>query len=305
MSNEPKHIPALAKEVIGLLGPKAGETVLDATLGLGGHALAFLERLGPSGKLIGLDADIKNLAFAAERLSAYAAQTDLRHANFGMIAELELPRVDILFADLGLSSPHVDDPSRGFTFRTDAPLDLRYDQSRGESAAELIRRSDEDDMRDIFRVYGELYKDAGKLSRMLSGQSMSGTQELKLLIEKGFGFYSREILPQIFQALRIAVNDELQVLSRLLLHGPELLLPSGRMGILSYHSLEDRMVKQAFKALCEPKKDDVTGKIVEYAPFELLTKKAIQSSPEEAKSNPRARSVKFRAIVRKAVPASA
>jgi 16S rRNA (cytosine1402-N4)-methyltransferase len=129
MASEMKHIPVLEKTVLEELAPMAGDTVLDVTLGLGGHALRFVEATSPDGLFIGLDADAVNLAFATNRLSSFGDRVQLHHLNFGELPSLDLPPINVLFADLGLSSPHVDDPERGFTFRTEAPLDLRFDQN--------------------------------------------------------------------------------------------------------------------------------------------------------------------------------
>ncbi len=282
--------------VYSVLAPALGETVLDVTLGLGGHAERFLEAIGPTGRLIGLDADPRNLEVARERLQGRGV-TELQHANFRDLASLKLPPIGILFADLGLSSPHLDDPNRGFTFRTDAPLDLRFDQSQGETAAALIARSDADGLFEIFRTYGE-FAGGAKLSRALAGKDIATTFALKRTVENVFGYRAKALLPQIFQALRIAVNDELRALEHLLEVGPHLLCPGGRMGIISYHSLEDRPVKRAFRALASPEKAPLTGRTVRPAPFVLLTPKALVPSPDEIASNPRSRSAKFRVLKR-------
>jgi 16S rRNA (cytosine1402-N4)-methyltransferase len=294
--NELQHIPVLKTTVLEVLAPQPGETVLDVTLGLAGHAQAFLEATAPNGRLIGLDADADNLVIARERLAPYGDRVTLHHVNFHRMAKLDLPEVDIVFGDLGLSSPHLDDPSRGFSFRFDGPLDLRFDRTTGRTASELIRASEAEDLASIFRSYGELYKEAGKLGRMLADTDVPTTTALKATVEKGFGFHGKGMMAQVFQALRIAVNDEMVALEEFLRVGTSILKPGGRIGVLSYHSLEDRMVKQAFRALCEHEKDPITGKIAVHAPFIPLTKKAIQASEEEIRENQRARSVKFRAI---------
>lgn len=293
------HEPVLPSEVLSVLQPAPGETVLDVTLGLGGHSQLFLQKIGPQGRLIALDADAGNLDVARERLAAFIHQTTLYHVNFSAMEELHLPPVDVLFADLGLSSPHVDDPERGFSFRYDSPLDLRFDQSMGETAAELLERCELEDIIEILRMYGELYKDALRIARVLTEMKPQTTADLRLAVEKACGWRAKQVLPQVFQALRIAVNDELRALGVLLAAGPKILAPGGRMGVLSYHSLEDRMVKQVFRDLCEPEKDVITGKISVEAPYRLLTKKAMQASEEEVRNNPRSRSVKFRAIERR------
>lgn len=300
MTPEMHHIPVLEDVVLDLLAPKSGETVLDVTLGLAGHASRFLQKTAPDGHFIGLDADQINLAYATEKLAPFGDRVTLYHLNFGQLSELELGAVDILFADLGLSSPHVDDPTRGFTFRTDAPLDLRYDQTSGWSAAAFIERSSEEDIARIMRDYGELYQPARRIGKELAGKHFEGTAALCTALENVFTFKTKSMLPQIFQALRIAVNDEMGVLQNLLEVGPALLAPGGRMGVISFHSLEDRLVKHAFRTLATPLKDPVTGKISVEADFEVMTPKAVVPSTEEVTANPRARSVKFRILRRRA-----
>lgn len=292
------HIPVLEETVLDLLKPASGDTVLDVTLGLAGHAMRFLEKTAPDGHFYGLDADAVNLAFARERLTGFGDRVTLIHSNFGELPHLDLPPVAILFADLGLSSPHVDDPERGFTFRSEAPLDLRFDRTSGLSAADFIRNASDDDIAQIMRDFGELFQQARRIGKELAGHTFHTTLELREVIERVFTFKAKSILPQIFQALRMAVNDELGVLQTLLETGPFLLAPGGRMGVISFHSLEDRMVKHAFRALATPIKDEITGKVSVPASFELGTAKAIVPTPEEIAINPRARSVKFRILRR-------
>lgn len=291
------HIPVLHTTVLSVLAPQKGQSVLDVTLGLGGHAQGFLDLIGPSGRFTGLDADPRNLELAAQHLRAYD-NARLLHVNFRNLAELELQPVDVLFADLGLSSPHIDDPARGFMFRSDAPLDMRFDPTAGATAAQLIRRSTPDSLFEIFRTFGQ-FPGGARLARMLAGTDVPTTFALKAVVESAFGYKANALLPQVFQALRIAVNDELGALAALLQVGPRLLQPGGRMGVISYHSLEDRLVKQAFRSLADPARDPVTGKVIEGAPFHLLTRKAIVPDAPEIAENPRARSAKFRAITRR------
>lgn len=293
-----EHTPVLLQTVIDVLKPQPGEQVLDVTLGLGGHSKAFLEAIGSGGHLTAIDADMDNMKVAKERLKAWESQVTYHHTNFLQIESLGLEQMDIIFADLGLSSPHVDDPERGFSFRFDGPLDLRYDRTSGETAAELIERLDEEELADLFRTYGELFKEARRLGVIFAGKRFSTTTDLKAAVEKAFGYKAKGLLPQIFQSLRIVVNSELKAVEALLQIAQRLLKPGGRLGVLSYHSLEDRMVKQTFRSWCESERDFITGKISKQAPFRLLTKKAIQASDSEITENPRARSVKFRACIR-------
>ena len=290
-----RHTPVLHTAVLTLLAPKRGETVLDVTLGLGGHAKSFLDSIGPSGHFLALDADSENLAEARRMLARGASQTDLRHGNFRDLKSFGFPPVDILFADLGLSSPHIDDPARGFSFRNDAPLDLRFDRTTGMTAARLIAISTEHELTEILRQYGEV-AGARLLARAMKESEIRTTTQLKECVERVRGYRAPAELPRIFQALRIAVNDELGALKVLLLEGPKLLKGGGRMGVISYHSLEDRLVKDAFRTLATPQKDAMTGAVRAEAPFILMTKKPVCPEASEISANVRARSAKFRVI---------
>ncbi len=298
MGNALRHVPVLETTVLHVLAPKEGESVLDCTLGLGGHSAAFLGLLGSEGTLTALDADISNLEDARRRLAPFGDRARLVHANFRDVGALGLGTFDIVFADLGLSSPHLDDPDRGFSFRTDGPLDLRYDRTSGRTAADLIEASSEDDLVTIIHDLGEVHQHVRPLAKLIAGTRVETTFEFKAKVEEIFRYRAPSVLPRIFQALRIAVNDELGALTSLLAAIPSLLNPGGRAGILSYHSLEDRFVKHAFKAWTEPEKDPLTGRAVAEPTFSLLTKKALVPDEEELASNPRSRSVKFRAILK-------
>jgi 16S rRNA (cytosine1402-N4)-methyltransferase len=298
MGNALRHVPVLETTVLHVLAPKSGESVLDCTLGLGGHSAAFLGAVGSEGTLTALDADTTNLEDARARLAPFGDRFRLVHANFRDAGTLGLGTFDVVFADLGLSSPHLDDPGRGFSFRTDGPLDLRYDQTSGRTAADLIERSSEDDLVAIIHDLGEVHQHVRPLAKLIAGTRVETTFAFKAKVEEVFRYRAPSVLPRLFQALRIAVNDELGALTSLLAVIPTLLNPGGRAGILSYHSLEDRFVKHAFKAWVEPEKDPLTGRAVAEPTFSLLTKKALVPDEEELASNPRSRSVKFRAILK-------
>lgn len=293
-----RHVPVLETTVLHVLAPKSGESVLDCTLGLGGHSAAFLGAIGPGGTLTALDADTTNLEAARERLTPFGDRATLVHANFRDAGALDLGTFDVVFADLGLSSPHVDDPERGFSFRTDGPLDLRYDRTTGRTAADLLENSSEDDIVTLIHDLGEVHQFVRPLARLIAGKRIETTFAFKAKVEEIFTYRTPSILPRLFQALRIAVNDELGALNALLDAIPSLLKPGGRAGILSYHSLEDRFVKHRFKAWAEPEKDPLTGRTVTAAQFSLLTKKALVPEDEELAQNPRSRSVKFRAVLK-------
>lgn len=296
------HEPVLLTEAIETLSPKPGETVLDVTLGLGGHAEAFLRPIGPSGSLIGLDADAQNLRFARDHLSGSFERLTFHHRNFKTIRDLLPLRVDILFADLGLSSPHVDDRTRGFTFRECAPLDLRYDRSAGQTAATFLANAEEKDVVSILRTYGEVDRAkslAHALVQKFKSVGFTGTtDDVRAVVDEVFGYKAPSVLPQVFQALRIAVNDELGALATLLSTIPHIIAADGRVGIISYHSLEDRLVKNAFRDFCLVPKDEITGQDVGEPRWEILTKKPVVPSEAETKRNPRSRSAKFRALRR-------
>lgn len=293
--NEPSHhIPVLLQESLDLLAPKPGDRILDCTLGLGGHASAFLQSVSGNAELIGLDTDKENLEKAESRISEYP-NIRFVHANFRDLQLLSLGTFDVIFADLGVSSVHFDDPDRGFSFRADGPLDMRLDQSTGQTAAEFIRETSEEDLANIFFQYGEI-RQSRKLAAALKASPPFTTSELTSLCEKLFSFRAKPILAQVFQALRIAVNDELSSLEVLLDTAPTMLNAGGRFGIISFHSLEDRMVKQAFRELTTADKDEHTGQDLYEPPFEELTHKAIKPSEAEIARNPRARSARLRGI---------
>ncbi|TSC60022.1 MAG: 16S rRNA (cytosine1402-N4)-methyltransferase [Candidatus Peregrinibacteria bacterium Greene0416_62] len=289
------HQPVLLRETMNLLSPKAGESICDVTLGLGGHASALLKKALPGGVLIGLDADPINLKEAGLRLEPLHATVELHHANFRDLAQVLSSPVDIIFADLGVSSPHFDDPERGFSFRNDGPLDLRFDQTSGIPAFEWIAQADQEEIAQALRDGGEL-RSAWSIADSVLRKKPTTTKQLQECVEEALGWRATAAMAQVFQAFRIAVNAEMQALQSLLAMGSRLLNSGGRFGVISYHSLEDRLVKQAFRALVTVQKDPHTGQDVETAMYTLLTKKAVTPSAEEILENPRARSAKLRVI---------
>lgn len=308
-----RHIPVLHSVerdkslVLNILKPAPGESVLDVTLGLGGHSEAFLEAVGPVGKLTALDADPDNIQDAKMRLKDHRGHSTYIHGNFRNVRLLVSGAYDVVFADLGLSSPHLDDPAKGFSFRVRAPLDMRFDRTSGRQAWQMLARMDEREITLLLRRFGDVQR-AGALARdifqalteMREGDIWS-TDDLKACVERIYGYKAPQVLPQVFQAVRIGVNDELGALESLLAAVPTLLRPGGRCGIISYHSLEDRLVKHCFRALTTPLKDPHTGGIAKEADFVLLTKKAVVPSSKEQQDNPRSRSAKFRVIQRRPI----
>lgn len=292
-----RHVPVLLTAVLDLLVQCPGERVLDVTVGTGAHAAAFFERIGPSGTLIGLDADPANLAIARETLRSLQPPVELRHGNFRDLLSLGIAPVDVLFADLGMSSPHVDDPSRGFTFRSDAPLDLRYDRTQGVSCTTRIAHASARELTEVLRTFGQ-FPGAHRIARLLAASPPLRTTDVVDAARRAYGYRAPMLLPQIFQALRIWVNDELGALAQMLDTIPKMLRPGGRCGILSYHSLEDRLVKHAFRRFAQAPRDPITGRITTPPAFRVLTPRPLRPSPEETADNPRARSARLRALMR-------
>lgn len=295
-----EHVPVLLKEVLEILAPSPGDRILDATLGLGGHAGELLQCAGDGGFLVGIDTDRENIARAEAHLPV--KNVLLIHSNFRNIPDCFPPehrQFDVILADLGLSSPHLDDPARGFSFRHDAPLDMRLDRSSGEPASMLLASRDRLSLIAAFRDFGELERAHRLVDEIILRRKtdpVRTTSALESVVLKAYGNSGRDLLPQIFQALRIAVNGELASLEALLAEAPKLLADGGRFAVISFHSLEDRMVKTRFKEVTTPAKDPVTGSESAAAGFELLTKRPITPSDQEVAENPRARSARLRAI---------
>jgi 16S rRNA (cytosine1402-N4)-methyltransferase len=294
----------MAREAVEALGCRPGGTWVDATVGAGGHAAAILAATAPDGFLLGIDRDREILAAAAQRLTAYAGRFALAHGNFGDLAAIvaaEVPGgvVDGVLMDLGISSLQVDDPGRGFSFRADAPLDMRMDREADGTALDLVLGADEEELARVIFVYGEERK-SRRIARAICRERERGgaltTATLATVVAGavgGRGPRSARIHPatRTFQALRIAVNRELEALDLALAAVPGLLAPGGRFCVIAYHSLEDRAVKRAFQALARPG---------EGAAFTRVTKKPLRPGPAELAANPRSRSARLRAVARAA-----
>ena len=292
------HQPVLLDAVLDLLRPRPGMVYLDCTVGRAGHAAAVAERIGPGGRIIGLDRDAQNVAFAGQRLTAAQGQgtaVDLVHANFAtarqILAERGIDGVDLLLADLGFASTQMDDPTRGFSFSADGPLDMRMDRSESITAAELINELSQDTLADLIYQYGEerlSRRIARKIIEQRHQAPMTSTGQLAQIVCQVYGPRGRRyrIHPatRTFMALRIAVNHELESLERLLEDLPDLLQPGGVAAVISFHSLEDRLVKRAFAELRR------SGRA------ELLTRRPVTADDEQCRANPRSRSAKLRAI---------
>lgn len=303
-----QHVPVLLEETLGFLAPERGGLFVDATLGLGGHAEALLRR-APEARLLGLDRDPQALELAGRRLEVFGDRVRLVHAVFDqleqVLAGLGIERVAGVLADLGVSSMQLDVPERGFSFRLDGPLDMRMGIA-GLTAADLVNQSSEEELEKIFREYGEerhARRIARAIARARAESPITTTGQLKSLIDriKGWASHQEKIDPatRVFQALRIEVNQELARLEELIDQTVRLLEPGGRLVIISYHSLEDRIVKNRLREMARGEVDQVTGRTrSETQLIEVLTKKPVRPSDEEIAFNPRSRSAKLRAAKR-------
>ncbi|HEY1191788.1 MAG TPA: 16S rRNA (cytosine(1402)-N(4))-methyltransferase RsmH [Gemmata sp.] len=285
----PVHVSVLPVEALALLRPQVGETWVDCTVGGGGHTRMIAEHVGPQGRVIGLDQDPNMLALARERLKGLPVE--LVHANFDQLGEVLAARkvgpVDGVFADLGFSSDQLAEKARGLSFRDDGPLDMRLDPTSGATAADMVNTMSEAGLADVFWEFGEerhSRRVAKKIVARREVQPFATTADLAGVVRSCVP-RSGSIDPatRVFQALRIAVNDELGSLDRLLALLPAILKPGGRAGIISFHSLEDRRVKHAFRL-------ETT--------WQPVTKKPVEAGDEETARNPRARSAKLRAATR-------
>jgi 16S rRNA (cytosine1402-N4)-methyltransferase len=292
-----RHVPVLLNEVLAGLTPRDGGCYVDGTLGGGGHAAAVLEASAPGGRLLGIDADPAALAAAGARLARFGERATLAHGNFRDIGPLAraqgFDQIDGLLLDLGVSSHQIDTPERGFSFAADAPLDMRLDPTGGVTAADVVNSTPESELADLIFRYGE-ERGSRRIARFIAEarrkQPIDTTIELAELVARALGGRHGKIHPatRTFQALRIAVNHELESLEAVLPQAVELLAPGGRMAIISFHSLEDRIVKLFFRA------ESGYGGSEQPARLQIITKKPIEASEQEARANPRSRSAKLR-----------
>ena len=305
------HQPVLLEETLKWLDARPGRLIVDGTLGDGGHAEAILERTAPGGRLVGLDRDLDALRIAAERLARFGARISLAHASFRDLArvlgEAGVARVDGVLLDLGVSSRQLDQPERGFRFGAETAgataLDMRMDREGGESAADLLARASEDELARCFGEYGEL-PGAGRLAREIvrrrAEQPLRTSADLLSAIRAARIGGGRKHNPATlaFQALRIAVNDELGALEDGLAAAIDALAPGGRLCVIAYHSLEDRIAKQRFAREERPCTCAPSAPVCSCGKKPRLvraTRKAVRPSESEVRNNPRARSAKLRA----------
>jgi 16S rRNA (cytosine1402-N4)-methyltransferase len=307
-----RHATVLLVETVEMIRPGSGTLFVDATLGLGGHTELLLEN-NPDARVIGIDHDRSALDMARERLGGLAARVDFAHGNFSelnaILDQRGIAMVDGIIADLGVSSMQVDSEERGFSFRFDAPLDMRMDPDSGnETAADLLDRLTEEEIANIIYTLGE-ERASRKIARRIVGARRAGnpirtTFELKKLIESCVWTSKKaHIHPatRTFQALRIAVNSELDVLEEMLGSAAARLAPGARVAVISFHSLEDRIVKRAFlkmsgKCECPPRLPRCICGAKKIG--NIITRKPITPSEEETNNNPRARSAKLRVFER-------
>lgn len=295
-----KHFPVLLDEVLTYLDPKEGESFLDLTAGYGGHSSEVLERTFKKDTLLKkqgaqaslVDRDQNAIAYLETKFKSTGVR--LIHKDYRAAAEelkSEGQRFDMILADLGVSSPHLDNASRGFSIRLDGPLDMRMDERQSLTADEIVNSYPEAELRDIIRKYGEEPR-ANKIARMIvERRPVRSTHELAAIVARALPGPRNRVHPatKTFQALRMAVNDELDLLANALPIWIDLLAPGGRIVVISFHSLEDRIVKQTLNGLAGDRYDAI---------LRLLTKQPVTASSKEIVFNPRARSAKLRAAVK-------
>jgi 16S rRNA (cytosine1402-N4)-methyltransferase len=305
------HIPVLSREVIEALSVQPGGRYIDCTLGSGGHAQAILEHSAPGGQLLGIDADPEAIKAASERLQSYQKSILLVNDNFVNLRDICIkydffPVHGILF-DLGLSSPQLDEEGRGFSFQYDAPLDMRFNPAQRTSAADIVNTSSETELARILKTYGEEINSRPIAKKIIQARPIKTTMELARIVEAAVGGRHGKIHPatRTFQALRIAVNHEMENLESALSQAISLLGFGGRLTVISYHSLEDRIVKQLMQkesrdCICPPEAMKcVCG---HKANLKIITRKIITPSFTEVEMNPRSRSARLRAAERIITP---
>jgi len=304
------HVSVLVREAIGFLRPAPGGRYVDGTLGGGGHSEAILVASAPNGQVLGLDRDDEAIAAARQRLQVFGARAIVKQASFSevreVLAEIGWVGADGMILDLGVSSWQIDAPERGFSFRLGGRLDMRMDRRQSLDAYRLVNTATAHELTRIFRDYGEepqARRIAERIVAERKQRSIESTDELAGLVEGAKGGRRRDHHPatQVFQALRIAVNQELDQLEHFLADGFDVLRPGGRLVIISFHSLEDRLVKNAFRrwsraCLCPPRA--LVCQCGWSQKVRVLTKRPVLPGDAETAANPRARSAKLRAVER-------
>lgn len=280
------HSAVLLSEVLTFLDPRPGRSYIDATFGAGGHTQALLESTSPGGRVLALDMDSAALDQGRQKLASFGSRLLLVQANFKDIAAVaqanSFLEVDGILADIGVSSMMLDDPERGFSFMREGPLDMRMNRSLPVTAADIVNTSSERDLADILYLYGEERRSRPIARSIVRARPLHTTTGLSEAVRRVLGnprYGKIHPATRTFQALRIAVNDELDSLKEFLSSAPGCLRPGGRLAVITFHSLEDRIVKNAFRGLAGGK---------------VLTKKVVTASEQELESNPRSRSAKLR-----------
>jgi 16S rRNA (cytosine1402-N4)-methyltransferase len=308
MSGSSAHRPVLYHEVISILQPHESGSYVDCTVGVGGHARGILEASSPNGRLLGMDLDPHALKIARERLASFGDRVILVHASYTAIKK-QLTRlgwslVDGILLDLGVSSLQLDDPARGFSFRSEGPLDMRFDPDHSISAYDLVNNLPEGELARILNEYGEERRHRQIAKAIREARPIRSTKELKEIIVKESGYSHGRIHPatRTFQALRISVNQELDALKSVLPQAFECLKPGGRLAVVSFHSLEDRIVKKFFRresrdCVCPPKLPVCSCN--HKAILKEINRRPIRPTETEIDMNPRSRSARLRVAEKK------
>jgi len=297
------HQPVLYHEVLNALAPESGKSYLDGTLGAGGHAEGILNASSPSGRLLGLDLDPQAIEIARKRLVAFEDRVVIRQNSYDnapeILEEINWQRVHGILLDLGVSSMQIDQPERGFSFLAQGPLDMRFNPEAEISAADLVNALDEKQLADIIWKFGEERYSRRISQAIISARPIQTTGELVKVIKAAIPGYDSHIHPatRTFQALRIATNQELETLAAALPRLISCLAPGGKIAVISFHSLEDRIVKQFFRlesrdCICPPEQPICTCHHI--ASLNVLTKKPIRASEKETTENPRSSSARLR-----------
>lgn len=291
IDSENIHIPVLHSEVKALLSPRPGQSYLDLTAGYGGHSMTMLNSVGSEGQVTLVDRDINAIKYLTRKFDGWQ-NVSLIHSDF-KTASAKLvdagKKYDLILADLGLSSPHLDNPDRGFSFMNDGPLDMRMDPDDPVTAADILNTYEEESIADILYNYADIRNSRSLAKQIIQSRPYSTTRQLYAVIP-GPAKFRNSLAARVFQALRIVVNDELGQLSDSLELWLKLLNTNGKLAVITFHSIEDRMVK---KFMSEHASAEYTSKL------KLLTKKPIMPSEQEIVHNPRARSAKLRVAQRK------
>jgi 16S rRNA (cytosine1402-N4)-methyltransferase len=308
MEEKTSHIPVLLDEVLKGLNLHPGQRYIDGTLGAGGHAEAILQAIAPDGQVLGLDADPVAVNSARQRLAPYNDRVHLVNANFSQLATIahsyDFVPVHGILLDLGLSSMQLGDAERGFSFQNEGPLDMRYDPRGPITAADLVNNLSQSELADLLYRFGEERRSRSIARAIVAARPVRSTQELADLVARAVGGRrGARIHPatRTFQALRIAVNDELETLSSALSGATTILAPGGRLAVISFHSLEDRIVKnylvqESRDCICPP--EQLICTCGHQATLHIITRRPIIASSDEINVNPRARSAKLRVAER-------